>query len=60
MSSFRPRVLVNAGVVGNDYGLQVRLMGVCGEECYFAFLGVEGHFLGGAVAPVRLVCCGDC
>ncbi len=29
-------------------GLQIRLMGVCGEECHFAFIGVEGHLLAGA------------
>ncbi len=39
---------MKAGVVGNDYGLPVRLMEVCGEECHFAFIGIEDHFLGGA------------
>ncbi len=35
-----------ADVVGKGYGLPVRLMGVCGEECYFAFIGAEDHLLG--------------
>ncbi len=40
--------LLEAGVVGNDCGLQVRLLEICGEECRLAFTGVEDHFLGGA------------
>ncbi len=39
------RVVEKAGVVGKDYGLPVRLMGVCGEECYFALMGAEDHLL---------------
>ncbi len=39
---------MKVGVVGNDCGLPIRLMGVCGEEYHFAFIGVEDHFLGGA------------
>ncbi len=39
---------MKAGVVVNDCWLPVRLMGVYGEECEFAFIGVEDHFLGGA------------
>ncbi len=42
---FRLKVVMKAGVVGDDCGLSVRLMGVCGEECHFAFIGVEDHFL---------------
>ncbi len=42
------RVVMKAGVVVNDCWLPVRLMGVCGEECDFAFIGIEDHFLGGA------------
>ncbi len=45
---FRRRVVMKVGVVGNDCGLPVRLMGVCGEENNFAFIGVEDHFLGGS------------
>ncbi len=45
---FRQRVLMKTGAIGNDCGLPVRLMGVCGEECLFAFIGVENHFLEGA------------
>ncbi len=40
---------MKADVVGNDCGLSVRLMGVCEEECHFAFICVEDHFL--EVAP---------
>ncbi len=39
---------MKAGVVVNDCWLPVRLMGVCGEECDFAFIGAVDHFLGGA------------
>ncbi len=41
---------MKAGAIGNDCGLPVRLMGVCGEECHFTFVGVEDHFLG--CAPI--------
>ncbi len=37
---------MQAGVIGNDCGLTVHLMGVCGEECHHTFVGVEDHFLG--------------
>ncbi len=47
---FRQRVVMKAGVIGIDCGLPVRLMGVCGEECHFTFVGVEDHFLG--CAPI--------
>ncbi len=46
---------MKAGVVGNGYGLPIRLMGVCGEECLFAFIGVEHYFLGGAPFGVGCV-----
>ncbi len=42
--------MIKAGVIVNDCGLPVRLMGVCGEECHFTFVGVEDHFL--ACAPI--------
>ncbi len=45
---FRLRVLEKVDVVGNGYGLIIPLTGVCGEECRFAFIGVEGYSLGGA------------
>ncbi len=44
---FRPRVGEKVGVVGNGCGLPIRLIGVCGEECHFAFTSIENHFLGG-------------
>ncbi len=40
---FRLRVVEMADVVGNDYGLIIPLTGVCGEECRFAFIGVEDY-----------------
>ncbi len=43
------RIVVKAGVVGNECGLPDRPMGVGGDECYFAFIGVEDHFRGGAL-----------
>ncbi len=42
------RIGGKVGVVGNHCWLPIRLMGVFGEECYFAFIGVEDHLLGGA------------
>ncbi len=36
------------GVVGNDCGLPICLMGVCGDECHLAFIRVEDNLLGGA------------
>ncbi len=43
---FRQRVVMKTVVIGNDCGLSVRLMGVCGEECHFTFVGVKNHLLG--------------
>ncbi len=39
---------MEAGVVGNDGGLPVHFMGVSGEKCHIAFIGVVDHFLGSA------------
>ncbi len=44
-------VVEKADVVGNDYGLTIPLTGVCGEDCRFAFLGVEGFLLGDGTFP---------
>ncbi len=48
---FRLRVVEKADVVGKDYGLIIFLTGVCGEECRFAFIGVEDNLLGDATFP---------
>ncbi len=53
---------MKAGVVGNDCGLTIRLVGVCREECYHHFLGGArfGDGSGRTVAPsLRLVCYGE-
>ncbi len=42
---FRLRDMEKAGDVCSDGGLPIRLMGVYGEECRFAFIGVKDHFL---------------
>ncbi len=36
---------MKAGVVGNDCELPVSLIRVRGEECHFAFIGIEYNFL---------------
>ncbi len=40
---FRLRAVEKTDVVGNDYELIIPLTGVCGEECHFAFIGVEDY-----------------
>ncbi len=47
---FGQRVVMKVGVIGNDCGLPVRLMGVFGKEYLFTFVGVEDHLLG--CAPI--------